>query len=98
MRSSTPWGWSARLAGRSRRPGAGREAAQAGGGTIRGEGASKAHVKRWIDYLMPYVLDDADPLGTGDLTTHTLPLENAPRGYELFQKKQDGAIKVVLEP
>ena len=58
----------------------------------------QAHVKRWIDDLMPYVLDDTDPLGTADLTTHALPLEEAPRGYELFQKKQDGAIKVVLKP
>ncbi|HET7476601.1 MAG TPA: alcohol dehydrogenase catalytic domain-containing protein [Dermatophilaceae bacterium] len=58
----------------------------------------QAHVKRWIDELLPCVLDDADPLATADLTTHTLPLEDAPRGYELFQKKQQGAIKVVLKP
>ena len=27
-----------------------------------------------------------------------LPLDKAPDAYEMFQKKQDGAIKVVLEP
>jgi len=32
------------------------------------------------------------------MTTHTLPLEQAPHGYEIFQKKQDGCIKVVLKP
>jgi threonine dehydrogenase-like Zn-dependent dehydrogenase len=32
-----------------------------------------------------------------DLATHRLPLEQAPLGYEIFQKK-DGAIKVVLAP
>jgi threonine dehydrogenase-like Zn-dependent dehydrogenase len=25
-------------------------------------------------------------------------LDEGPRGYEIFQKKQDGAIKVVLRP
>ena len=58
----------------------------------------QAHVKRWIDDILPLVLDDADPLGTADLATHRLPLEQGPRGYEMFQKKQDGAVKVVLQP
>jgi threonine dehydrogenase-like Zn-dependent dehydrogenase len=58
----------------------------------------QANVRRWIDDLLPLVTDDADPLGTERLTTHRLPLADAPRGYEMFQKKQDGAIKVVLEP
>jgi threonine dehydrogenase-like Zn-dependent dehydrogenase len=39
-----------------------------------------------------------DPLGTEDLATHRLPLEDAQRGYELFERKEDGAVKVVLEP
>ncbi len=43
-------------------------------------------------------LADDDPLGTRDLTTHALPLEQAPHGYQIFQKKQDGCIKVVLKP
>jgi len=30
--------------------------------------------------------------------THKLPLEQAPHAYEIFQKKQDGCIKVVLNP
>ncbi len=58
----------------------------------------QAHVKRWIDDLMPLVTDDADPLGVEDLATHRMPLEDAPHGYEIFQKKQDGAIKVLLQP
>ncbi|POM25662.1 Formaldehyde dismutase [Actinomadura rubteroloni] len=58
----------------------------------------QAHVRRWIDDLLPLVSDDADPLGVLDLTTHRLPLEQAPHGYEIFQKKQDGAIKVLLRP
>jgi threonine dehydrogenase-like Zn-dependent dehydrogenase len=58
----------------------------------------QCHVKRWIDDLMPFLMDDSDPLGTEDLATHHLPLEQAARGYEMFQKKQDGCIKVVLTP
>ena len=58
----------------------------------------QCHVKRWIDEAMPAVEDDSDPLGTLDMTTHHLPLEQAPHGYEIFQKKQDNCIKVVLHP
>ena len=58
----------------------------------------QCHVKRWIDDIMPAVMDDSDPLGTLDMTTHHLPLDQAPHGYEIFQKKQDGCIKVVLHP
>ncbi len=58
----------------------------------------QAHVKRWIDDIMPLLTEDGDPLGVDDFATHKLPLDQAPHGYEIFQKKQDGAIKVVLQP
>jgi threonine dehydrogenase-like Zn-dependent dehydrogenase len=58
----------------------------------------QAHVKRWIDDIMPLLQGDGDPLGVGDLATHRMPLDQAPHGYEIFQKKQDGAIKVLLQP
>ncbi|GAA3155110.1 zinc-dependent alcohol dehydrogenase [Planomonospora alba] len=58
----------------------------------------QAHVRRWTNELLPLVLDESDPLGVMDLATHRLPLEQAPHGYEIFQKKQDGAIKVLLNP
>jgi threonine dehydrogenase-like Zn-dependent dehydrogenase len=57
----------------------------------------QANVRRWSDEILP-LLTDGDPLGTEDLVTHFLPLGEAPHGYEIFQKKQDGAIKVVLRP
>ena len=57
----------------------------------------QANVKRWIDEIMP-LLSDGDPLGAEDLATHRLPLEQAPYAYEIFQKKQDGAIKILLQP
>ncbi|WIM99354.1 zinc-dependent alcohol dehydrogenase [Actinoplanes oblitus] len=58
----------------------------------------QAHVKRWVDDIMPLLDGDADPLGVDDLVTHRLPLEEAPHAYEIFKKKKDGCIKVVLKP
>jgi threonine dehydrogenase-like Zn-dependent dehydrogenase len=58
----------------------------------------QVNVKAWVEELMPFVMDDDDPLGIRDLASHVMPLEQAPRGYEIFQKKQDGAIKVLLQP
>ncbi len=58
----------------------------------------QAHVKRWIDDVLPLVSDESDPLGVLDLTTHQVPLDEAPKMYEVFQKKEDDCIKVVLKP
>ena len=58
----------------------------------------QANVKRWVDHLMPLLEDESDPLAVEDLATHKLPLEQAPHAYEIFQKKQDGAIKILLQP
>jgi threonine dehydrogenase-like Zn-dependent dehydrogenase len=57
----------------------------------------QANVRHWVDDILP-LLNDEDPLGTEDLKTHEMPLDDAPLGYEMFQTKQDGAIKVVLKP
>jgi threonine dehydrogenase-like Zn-dependent dehydrogenase len=58
----------------------------------------QAHVKRWVDDLMPLLTGDDDPLGVDDLVTHRVPLERAPDAYEMFKQKTDGCIKVVLKP
>jgi threonine dehydrogenase-like Zn-dependent dehydrogenase len=57
----------------------------------------QANVKRWADDILPLLTDD-DPLGVDSFATHRLPLEQAPHAYEIFQKKQDGAVKIVLRP
>ena len=57
----------------------------------------QANVKRWIDDIMP-LLEDEDVLGVDEFATHRLPLDSAPQAYETFQKKQDGAVKIVLQP
>ena len=47
---------------------------------------------------MPHLLDDTDPLGTEDMASHYLPIDQAAWGYEIFQKKQEGCTKVLLQP
>lgn len=58
----------------------------------------QANVHPWIPELLPLVSDPADPLGVLDLRTHRIPLEDAPHGYDIFTRKDDGAIKVILDP
>ena len=58
----------------------------------------QANVKHWVDDIVPLLTGDDDPLGVDGFHTHQLPLDEAPHGYEIFQKKQDGAIKVLLKP
>jgi threonine dehydrogenase-like Zn-dependent dehydrogenase len=57
----------------------------------------QANVKRWVDDIMPLLID-GDPLGVDDFATHRLPLSDAPQAYETFQKKQQGAVKIVFTP
>jgi threonine dehydrogenase-like Zn-dependent dehydrogenase len=57
----------------------------------------QANVKKWVDDIMP-LLDDNDVLGVEGFATHHVPLSEAPQAYEKFQKKEDGAVKFVLQP
>ncbi|MEU3400116.1 alcohol dehydrogenase catalytic domain-containing protein [Streptomyces filamentosus] len=57
----------------------------------------QANVRSWVDDLLP-LLDDSDPLGVEGFATHTMPLEEAPRAYAMFQAKEDGMIKTLLKP
>src|SRR5436190_11726007 len=58
----------------------------------------QANVRRWIDDILPLLSGDDDPLGVDTYATHRLPIDEAPRAYEIFQKKQDGCFKVLLQP
>jgi threonine dehydrogenase-like Zn-dependent dehydrogenase len=58
----------------------------------------QANVKRWVDDIVPLLAQDDDPLGVDTFATHRLPLDQAPRAYDMFQKKLDGAVKVLLRP
>ncbi|MEV0246813.1 zinc-dependent alcohol dehydrogenase [Nocardia sp. NPDC050712] len=57
----------------------------------------QANVKHWVDDILPLLGDD-DPLGVQTFATHRLPLDAAPEAYDLFQRKADGAVKIVLDP
>jgi len=58
----------------------------------------QANVHRWSDEILPLLTGTDDPLGVDDFATHRLPLADAPRAYEMFQKKQNGAQKILLQP
>jgi threonine dehydrogenase-like Zn-dependent dehydrogenase len=57
----------------------------------------QANVLRWVDHIMPLLGDD-DLLGVDDFATHRLPLADAPHAYDIFQRKAEGAIKIMLQP
>jgi threonine dehydrogenase-like Zn-dependent dehydrogenase len=57
----------------------------------------QANVRRWVDRCLELV-SDGDPLGVDSFATHRWPLGDAPKAYEIFQKKEDGAVKILLQP
>ena len=61
--------------------------------TIR---AGQCHVHRYMRPLLEKIRDGAiDP---SFVVTHTLSLDEAPQAYDMFARKQDDCIKVVLKP
>jgi threonine dehydrogenase-like Zn-dependent dehydrogenase len=57
----------------------------------------QANVWRWVPEILPLLID-GDPLGVDGFATHHVPLGQAPEAYSMFQKKEDGAVKVVFNP
>lgn len=56
----------------------------------------QAPVLNYIDKLIELVKDEKVVLN--DIITHRLPLAEAAKGYEIFDKKEDDCVKVVLKP
>jgi S-(hydroxymethyl)glutathione dehydrogenase / alcohol dehydrogenase len=56
----------------------------------------QAFPHNYIDKLMEMI--ESGKLRTDDIITHTLPLDRAPHGYDIFNKKEDNCVKVVLKP
>lgn len=56
----------------------------------------QAWVQRYIDELLGLVQDGKVVLD--DIITHTVPLSQAPKMYDIFNKKEDDCVKVVLKP
>ena len=56
----------------------------------------QTHVHRYMRPLLERIqAGDIDP---SFIITHRMRLEDAPDGYEIFKKKQDSCVKVVLKP
>jgi threonine dehydrogenase-like Zn-dependent dehydrogenase len=56
----------------------------------------RCSARAMMERLLPRVL--AEPLPLTAIISHVLPLRDGPRGYELFRRRQDSAIKVLLKP
>jgi threonine dehydrogenase-like Zn-dependent dehydrogenase len=56
----------------------------------------QASVKRYMPRLLEHVR--AGRIRPSEVFTHRLPLEDGPRAYHTFARKQDGCIKVALFP
>lgn len=52
--------------------------------------------QRDIDELIGWV--EQGKVQLDDIITHRLPLEEAAHGYDIFNRKEDGCVKVVLKP
>lgn len=61
--------------------------------TIRG---GQAPAQKHIDKLMNYVVEGKVKLD--DIITHRLPLSDIAHAYDIFNKREDGCVKVVLDP
>ena len=58
----------------------------------------QANVRRWIDDILP-LLEDARPARRRRASPPTTcRWTRRPHAYEMFQKKEDGAFKVVFRP
>jgi len=57
---------------------------------------AQQHGQKYLPRLLEHVAKgELDP---SFLATHRFPLEDAPRGYEMFKKKQDGCVRAVFLP
>ncbi|WP_163528986.1 zinc-dependent alcohol dehydrogenase [Halobacillus ihumii] len=53
-----------------------------------------------VIHLMPKLYDmiENNEFDPTDIITHRMSLDEAPKGYDIFDKKEDGNIKVILKP
>lgn len=56
----------------------------------------QAPVQKYIDELLTWV--EQRKIRLDDIITHRLPLAQAPHAYEIFNKKEDNCVKVVMKP
>jgi threonine dehydrogenase-like Zn-dependent dehydrogenase len=61
--------------------------------TLRG---AQQHGHRYIPEILARM--SRGEVVTEHLATHVLPLDQGPRGYELFKEKEDGCVRAVFTP
>jgi threonine dehydrogenase-like Zn-dependent dehydrogenase len=57
---------------------------------------AQQHGQKYVPRLLEHAAKGE--LDTSYLATHHFPLEEAPRGYEMFKKKKDGCVRAVFHP
>jgi threonine dehydrogenase-like Zn-dependent dehydrogenase len=58
--------------------------------------SGQTHVHRYLRPLLARI--ERGEINPTFIITHRLKLDDAPHGYEIFKKKQDGCIKAVMAP
>ncbi len=58
--------------------------------------AAQQHGQKYVPRLLEHA--SRGELDPSYLVTHRFSLEDAPRGYEMFKKKQDGCVRAVFTP
>jgi threonine dehydrogenase-like Zn-dependent dehydrogenase len=58
--------------------------------------SAQQHGHRYIPMLLNRMA--AGEISTGHLATHVMPLDDAPRGYEMFKNKEDDCVRAVFHP
>src|SRR5690606_19003377 len=56
----------------------------------------QTHVQRYMQPLLERI--ERGEIDPAFIITHRLPLDDAPAAYRLFRDKQDGCVKVVMQP
>jgi threonine dehydrogenase-like Zn-dependent dehydrogenase len=57
---------------------------------------AQQHGQKYVPRLLEHAAKGE--LDASYLATHHFPLEEAPRGYEMFKKKKDGCVRAVFHP
>ncbi|PYE53547.1 zinc-dependent alcohol dehydrogenase [Deinococcus yavapaiensis] len=58
--------------------------------------SGQTHVHRYVKRLLNHI--EEGRIHPEEIITHRLSLDEAPQGYQMFKKKHDGCVKVVLNP
>jgi threonine dehydrogenase-like Zn-dependent dehydrogenase len=58
--------------------------------------SAQQHGQRYVPMLLDRIAKGELP--TGHLATHTMPLSDGPKGYDLFKHKKDGCVRSVFAP